>query len=83
LTEELAPSGEAESDNEIAYYIRGHCTTLYHPSSTCRMGVDAKAGFTCGYPIDDRRRVERIANVLPPWSGILPGLAARVKCGAI
>ena len=43
LTEELAPSGEAQSDDEIAYYIRGHCTTLYHPSSTCRMGVDAKA----------------------------------------
>jgi choline dehydrogenase len=43
LTEELAPSGEAESDDEIAYYIRGHCTTLYHPSSTCRMGVDANA----------------------------------------
>ena len=43
LTEELAPSGEAQSDDEIAYYIRGHCTTLYHPSSTCRMGVDANA----------------------------------------
>jgi choline dehydrogenase len=73
LTEELAPSGEAESDDEIAYYIRGHCTTLYHPSSTCRMGVDAKAGFTCGYPIDDRRRVERIANVLPPMERNLAG----------
>jgi choline dehydrogenase len=43
LTEERAPSGGAESDDEIAYSSRGHCTTLYHPSSTCRMGVDANA----------------------------------------
>ncbi len=43
LTGELPPSGEAESDEAIVHYIRGHCTTLYHPSSTCRMGTDAMA----------------------------------------
>ena len=43
LTGELPPSGEAETDDEIAHYIRGHCTTLYHPSSTCRMGTDSHA----------------------------------------
>ena len=43
LDRRAAPSGEAESDDEIAYYIRGHCTTLYHPLSTCRMGADAIA----------------------------------------
>ncbi|MFT5505892.1 MAG: choline dehydrogenase, partial [Gammaproteobacteria bacterium] len=32
-----------ESDAEIAEYIRGHCTTLYHPTSTCRMGIDSTA----------------------------------------
>lgn len=40
---ELTPSAEAETDEEIAYYVRGHCTTLYHPSSTCRMGTDPMA----------------------------------------
>jgi len=40
---EVTPSAEAESDAEIAEYIRGHCTTLYHASSTCRMGVDPMA----------------------------------------
>jgi choline dehydrogenase len=43
LAGELPPSGECDSDAEIAHYIRGHCTTLYHPSSTCRMGSDALA----------------------------------------
>ncbi len=40
---ELTPSAECESDEEIANYVRGHMTTLYHPSSTCRMGTDAMA----------------------------------------
>ena len=43
LTGELPPSGECESDDAIGNYVRGHCTTLYHPSSTCRMGTDPKA----------------------------------------
>lgn len=43
LSSELPPSGECETDDEIAHYVRGHCTTLYHPSSTCRMGTDAGA----------------------------------------
>jgi choline dehydrogenase len=37
---EVTPSAEAASDAEIADYIRGHCTTLYHAASTCRMGTD-------------------------------------------
>ncbi len=43
LAHELPPSAEAVTDAEIAHYIRGHCTTLYHPSSTCRMGSDPMA----------------------------------------
>jgi choline dehydrogenase len=40
---ELTPSAECRTDAEIGDYIRGHMTTLYHPSSTCRMGVDEMA----------------------------------------
>jgi choline dehydrogenase len=40
---ELSPSAECETDAEIGEYVRGHMTTLYHPSSTCRMGVDKMA----------------------------------------
>jgi choline dehydrogenase len=43
LDYELSPSAEAESDADIADYVRGHCTTLYHAASTCRMGTDPMA----------------------------------------
>ena len=43
LDGELSPSAECRTDAEIAHHIRGHCTTLYHPTSTCRMGTDAMA----------------------------------------
>ena len=43
LSGELPPSAECDSDADIAHYVRGHCTTLYHPSSSCRMGTDAMA----------------------------------------
>ncbi|QIG50637.1 alcohol dehydrogenase [Nordella sp. HKS 07] len=40
---EVTPSAECRTDEEIANYVRGHMTTLYHPSSSCRMGTDAMA----------------------------------------
>ncbi|MBL0374302.1 GMC family oxidoreductase N-terminal domain-containing protein [Rhizobium sp. KVB221] len=43
IDHELAPSAECQTDAEIAEYVRGHMTTLYHPSSTCRMGIDRMA----------------------------------------
>lgn len=43
ITHEITPSAEAVGDDDIADYIRGHCTTLYHPAGTCRMGGDALA----------------------------------------
>jgi choline dehydrogenase len=43
ISGEITPSGDALTDVEIGEYIRGHCTTLYHPTSTCRMGTDRLA----------------------------------------
>ncbi|MFO0405057.1 MAG: GMC family oxidoreductase [Labrys sp. (in: a-proteobacteria)] len=43
IDREITPSAEAQSDAEIADFIRGHCTTLYHAAGTCRMGSDAMA----------------------------------------
>lgn len=43
IESEVTPSAEATSDTEIADYIRGHCTALYHAASTCRMGADELA----------------------------------------
>jgi choline dehydrogenase-like flavoprotein len=43
ISHELSPSAECRTDDDIIRHIRGHCMTLYHPSSTCRMGADAMA----------------------------------------
>ncbi|WP_417679488.1 GMC family oxidoreductase [Pseudodonghicola sp.] len=43
LDGEMQPSSDCQTDAEIGDYIRRHCMTLYHPSSTCRMGTDAGA----------------------------------------
>jgi choline dehydrogenase len=43
IESEITPSVEAQTEAEIADYVRGHCTTLYHPACTCRMGSDAMA----------------------------------------
>lgn len=40
IDREITPSAEAQSDREIEDLVRGHCTTLYHPCGTCRMGSD-------------------------------------------
>jgi choline dehydrogenase len=40
---EITPSAEAESDAEIALFVRRQCQSIYHPASTCRMGTDPLA----------------------------------------
>ena len=39
----LEQSAGCRTDAEIGGFVRGHCTTLHHPSSTCRMGAGAMA----------------------------------------
>lgn len=43
LDHELETSVGCRSDAEIARHVRGHLSSLYHPSSTCRMGRDSEA----------------------------------------
>jgi choline dehydrogenase len=40
---EITPSLEARTDEEIEIFVRGHCQSIYHPTSTCRMGQDSMA----------------------------------------
>ncbi len=44
LGRELGPGAEAQSDAEIAAYVRDRASgTIFHPVGTCRMGKDALA----------------------------------------
>jgi choline dehydrogenase len=40
---EITPSAEARTEEAIGAFVRGHCQSIYHPTSTCRMGTDAMA----------------------------------------
>ncbi|MGF6414883.1 choline dehydrogenase [Paraburkholderia sp. MM5482-R1] len=41
--EELAPGAQAQSDDDLKAFVRSNTGTSYHPSGTCRMGVDDDA----------------------------------------
>ena len=41
--QETFPSSEAVTRDEIATYVRAQAQSIYHPTSTCRMGTDHEA----------------------------------------
>lgn len=43
VTGEWAASASAQSDRELADFVRAQATTLYHPTSTCAMGTGGMA----------------------------------------
>jgi choline dehydrogenase len=51
IAEERAPGEKCQSDADLLAYARDTGTTVYHPTSTCRMGSDPNA------VVDERLRV--------------------------
>ncbi len=43
LGREVEPGRDLVSDDDLRHYIQSHCMTMYHPTSTCRMGADPMA----------------------------------------
>lgn len=41
--EEVEPGRDVQSDDELRDYIKSHCMTMYHPTSTCAMGTGPNA----------------------------------------
>jgi choline dehydrogenase len=66
IAEERAPGPNVESDEELLAYARGVATTVFHPTSTCRMGVDAAA------VVDERLRVRGIGHLRVVDASIMP-----------
>jgi choline dehydrogenase len=70
ITHEITPSAEAVSDEDIGEFIRGHCTTLYHPTSTCRMGKDRLA------VVDPTLRVYGLEGLRVADAGVFPTMVS-------
>jgi choline dehydrogenase len=68
--EELHPGPAAQSDAEIADFIRAEAQTLYHPVGTCKMGHDALA------VVDSQLRVHGIERLRVVDASVMPRIIA-------
>jgi len=66
IAEERAPGPACVSDDDLLAYIRSAATTIFHPTSTCRMGSDLTA------VVDERLRVRGVAGLRVVDGAIMP-----------
>jgi choline dehydrogenase len=70
IDEEFAPGDKCQSDADLLAYARDTGTTVYHPTSTCRMGPDANA------VVDERLRVRGFERLRVIDASIMPTVAS-------
>ena len=66
IAEERAPGPQCDSDADLLAYARNTGTTVYHPTSTCRMGSDPTA------VVDERLRVHGFEHLRVVDASIMP-----------
>jgi choline dehydrogenase len=66
IAEEHAPGPQCESDADLLAYARNTGTTVYHPTSTCRMGSDPAA------VVDERLRLRGFEHLRVVDASIMP-----------
>jgi choline dehydrogenase len=66
IVEELMPGPKVESDADFLEYARQKGTTVFHPTSTCRMGSDVTA------VVDQRLRVHGFEGLRVADASIMP-----------
>jgi choline dehydrogenase-like flavoprotein len=66
IVEELVPGKSVTSDADLLEFARQKGTTVFHPTSTCRMGADAKA------VVDERLRVRGLDGLRVADASIMP-----------
>jgi choline dehydrogenase len=70
VIEEVDPGSKVATDEELLNYCRQRGTTIYHPTSTCRMGNDPLA------VVDQRLRVRGIEGLRVVDGSIMPDLVS-------
>jgi choline dehydrogenase len=68
VTEEVAPGSKISSDEDLLAFCRQTGSTVYHPTSTCRMGNDSLA------VVDPRLRVRGIEGLRVVDASVMPDL---------
>jgi len=67
---EVLPGPEVNSDEEMLEYVRDYGSTIFHPTSTCRMGQDDMA------VVDERLRVRGIQALRVADASVMPSLVS-------
>ena len=67
---ELDPGPDCQSDDELDEYIRKDAGTVFHPTSTCRMGTDARA------VVDAECRVHGIESLRVVDASVMPQITS-------
>ncbi len=70
IAEERAPGEKIVNDADLLEYARNTGTTVYHPTSTCRMGADPSA------VVDERLRVRGFERLRVIDASIMPSLVS-------
>jgi choline dehydrogenase len=70
IAEERAPNARCTSDAELLAFARETATTVFHPTSTCRMGCDPAA------VVDERLRVRGIERLRVVDGSIMPAVVS-------
>jgi choline dehydrogenase len=70
VAEEVDPGAKISTDEEWLNYARARGSTIYHPTSTCRMGNDPLA------VVDQRLRVRGIEGLRVIDGSIMPDLVS-------
>jgi choline dehydrogenase len=70
VAEEFKPAPSVASDADLMAYARATSTTVFHPTSTCRMGSDPTA------VVDERLRVRGIERLRVVDASIMPALVS-------
>jgi choline dehydrogenase len=70
VMEEVDPGAKVSTDEELLNYCRARGSTIYHPTSTCRMGSDPLA------VVDQRLRVRGLEGLRVVDGSIMPDLVS-------
>ena len=70
IASEYLPDSAAQSDEELLQQAREIANTIYHPTSTCRMGCDSNA------VVDAQLRVNKVKNLRIADASIMPEIVS-------
>jgi choline dehydrogenase len=70
VVEEVDPGAKVASDEALLSYCRARGSTIYHPTSTCRMGNDPLA------VVDQRLRLRGVEGLRVVDASVMPDLVS-------